>query len=139
MPLERLLLIAKAAGIATFALFLAECSQPKTSNVLPSIQDVDRLESKISTHPCVGELSAWERNYRIAKGRHVFLPRSALKDVDVIEFHYRHIGPVTISGARNLLPPSVNGDWPDNRSIRTIDGSFVISSGELHVTPCAPL
>jgi hypothetical protein len=118
------------------ALFLMACSQAGGEDLTPRIQDVDRLEAKLASQPCVGDLQKWERNYRYGMSRRMFWPQSDYVDLDVIEFHFRSAGTIAIRPERNLVGASENRDWRDSSPIQTIDGSFVISSGRLKMTNC---
>jgi hypothetical protein len=129
----------KAALGSIFALLLLACSAADDTRSVPRVEDVARLEEKLSSHTCVSDLDVWERNYRFATSRRMFWPQSNYSDLDVIEFHYRRVGTITIVPGRNLIGVSENRDWPDSSSIRTVDGSFVISSGRLSVARCRPL
>ena len=67
----------------------------------------------------------------------MFWPQSDHPNFDVIEFHLRRIGSVQISPRRARFSTG-SGDWPDSSSIRSIHGSFVVSSGRLNVGRCKP-
>lgn len=126
----------KAAVALAFALLLMSCSTGDEDQTLPRSEDVERLEAKVSSHPCVGNLGEWERNYRFGMSSRMFWPQSDHPDLDIIEFHYRKVGSFTIRPERNLARPSAGRDWRDSSSIQTIDGSYKISSGRLNVASC---
>ena len=129
----------KVAPCIGFGLALAACSQGGADPSAPKAQDVDRLEAMIATHPCVRKVDDWERNYRFGMSRRLFWPQSDHPDFDVIEFHYRRVGTLEIKAARNRFGYDESGDWPDSSPIRTVDGSFAISSGRLNIRRCRPL
>ena len=129
----------KAVVAILCSAILLGCSGPEGELSMPRAADVERLEAAVARHPCIGSLDGWERNYRFAMSKRVFWPDSNHANQDVIEFHLRRAGTVAIAPARNLVPLTENGDWPDSSPIRTVDGSFVISSGRLTVARCKPL
>lgn len=129
----------KAPGAILLCAVLIGCSGPEDELSTPRAADVDRLEVKAAKHPCIGALDGWERSYRFGLSERVFWPHSNHANQDVIDFHYRRAGEVTIAPARNLIALGANGDWPDSSPIRTVDGSYVISSGRLNVARCKPL
>ena len=115
-------------------LLLLGCAAEGNSSV-PSDQEIAKVEAKLASHACIGSLDSWERNYRYGMSRRFFWPQSDHPNLDVIEFHLRHAGSVEIAAGRTSYTTG-SGDWPDSRSIRAIDGSFVISSGRLNVGRC---
>jgi len=128
-------------AVVTFA-FLAAllgCSDPADELSVPRAADVDRLETAAARHPCVGNLDRWERNYRFAMSKRMFWPQSDHADQDVIEFHFRQAGSVSIAPARNVIGLGQDGDWPDSSPIRSLDGSFTISTGRLNLERCRRL
>jgi hypothetical protein len=129
----------RAALGPCLALSLFACSQADEGRSIPRAEDVERLEAKVASHPCVGDLNGWERNYRFAHKRHMFWPESDYPDFDIIEFHFRRARTITIAPARNLIRTSEGRDWVDSASIQTIDGSFRVTTGELHMRRCKPL
>ena len=118
---------------------LLGCSDVENELSTPRQADVDRLEAAAVKHACIGGLDGWERNYRFAMSKRVFWPQSNHANQDVIDFHYRRAGTIEIAPARNLIALGANGDWPDSSPIRTVDGSFTISTGRLTVARCKPL
>lgn len=129
----------KAAIALAFSLMVMGCSQTGDESPAPRAGDVDKLESRLSGHPCIGQLDGWERNYRLGMSRRMFWPQSDYPDLDVVEFHFRKAGTIAIAPTRNLVTASQNRDWRDSSSIQTIDGSFVVSSGRLNLARCEPL
>ena len=128
-------------AVATFAFcaLLCGCSSADEELSVPRPADLERLEAAAARHACIGQLDGWERNYRFAMSKRVFWPDSDHANQDVIEFHFRRVGAIAITPARNLIPVGRNGDWPDSSPIRSVDGSFTISSGRLNVARCTPL
>jgi hypothetical protein len=102
---------------------------------MPSENQIAQVEARLASHPCIGSLGSWERNYRFGMSRRIFWPQSDHPNFDVIEFHLRRAGSVKITPGRARFSTG-SGDWPDSSSIRSIDGSFVISSGRLNVGRC---
>jgi hypothetical protein len=124
----------KGVLIPSLCLALIACAAEGESSI-PRDDEVARIEAKLGSHPCIGSLESWERNYRYGMSKRVFWPQSDHPNLDVIEFHLRHVGTVVIAPSRSRFDTG-SGDWPDSSSIRSIDGSFVISSGRLNVGPC---
>jgi len=122
-----------ASGLS---LLLLACAAEGDSSV-PSEQQIAKAEAKLASHPCIGALASWERNYRFGMSKRMFWPQSDHPNFDVIEFHLRRAGSVNIAGGRARFSTG-SGDWPDSSSIESIDGSFVISSGRLNVGRCKP-
>ena len=104
---------------------------------VPSEQQIAAVEARLASHPCIGSLASWERNYRFGMSKRMFWPQSDHPNFDVIEFHLRRVGSVEIAPGRAGFSTG-SGDWPDSSSIRSIDGSFVITSGRLNVGRCKP-
>jgi hypothetical protein len=117
-------------------LLLLACAAEGDSSA-PSEQQIAAVEAKLASHPCIGSLTSWERNYRFGMSKRMFWPQSDHPNFDVIEFHLRRAGSVQIAPGRAGFRTG-SGDWPDSSSIRSIDGSFVISSGRLNVGRCKP-
>ena len=124
-------LVASALG-----LLLSACAAEGNSS-MPSEQEIAKVEAKLASHSCIGSLASWERNYRYGMSKRIFWPQSDHPNFDVIEFHLRHVGSVEIA-SRSARFGTGKGDWPDSSSIRSIDGSFVLSSGRLNVANCKP-
>ena len=115
-------------------LLLLGCAAAGDSSV-PSEEQISKVEAKLASHPCIGSLNDWERNYRFGMSKRMFWPQSDHPNFDVIEFHLRRAGSVTIAPGRAGFSTG-SGDWPDSSSIRSIDGSFVVGSGRLNVGRC---
>lgn len=115
-------------------LLLLACAAEEDSS-RPSEQQIAQVEAKLASHPCIGSLASWERNYRFGMSKRMFWPQSDHPNFDVIEFHLRRAGSVNIAPGRAGFSTG-SGDWPDSSSIRSIDGSYVIGSGRLNVGRC---
>ena len=125
--------------LAILALILpAACFGDVDDDALPAPADIQRVEQRMSRHPCVGNLDQWERNYRFSRKTGLFSPYSLNPDLDVIEFHFRRSGTVTIVPERKVMVPGPGGDWPDSNPIRSLDGKFTLSDGSLAMARCEP-
>lgn len=124
----------KGVLASALCLALAACAADSDSSV-PTEEEIARIEAKLASHPCIGSLDRWERNYRYGMSKRVFWPDSDHSNLDVIEFHLRRAGTIVIAPTTGRFSTG-SGDWPDSSSIRSIDGSFVVSSGRLDVGRC---
>ena len=124
--------------MATALIALAGCAEDPGQPLVPSVGDVARLEALLGRHPCVGTLEEWERNYRLGHQSNRFWPGTFKPEFDVIEFRYRHTGPVSIKAARNIVPVGADHDWPDSPTVRTVTGKFNVRSGRLSLDRCQP-
>ena len=127
----------KLASIVAGALLLTACSDTIPRDV-PSDRLIDLVERDLASHPCVGDLSGWERTYRFAKptGFSAFTRHA---DLDVIEFHLRRAGTATVASGRTILRRGDGDDWPDGKYIRSIDGRYKIGGHALQLSQCTPL
>lgn len=127
--------------VVAFALLLltSACSRQVDNTARPAATEIDRLEALLSRHPCVGHLNSWERNYRFAKKTGLFSEYSLNPDLDVVELHLRRVGTVTIGAGQNAMAPDPDGDWPDRRPIRSIDGKFTLTGSNLRLPRCRPV
>lgn len=126
----------KGVFASALCLLLLACAAEEDSST-PSEQQIAAVEERLASHPCIGSLDGWERNYRFGMSKRMFWPQSDHPNFDVIEFHLRRAGSVTIAPGQARFS-TLSGDWPDSSSIETIDGSFVIGSGRLNVGRCKP-
>ena len=126
----------KGVIASALCVLLMACAAEQDSSV-PSEEQVASVEAKLASHPCIGSLESWERNYRYGMSKRMFWPQSDHPNLDVIEFHLRRAGSVNIAPGRSRFSTG-GGDWPDSSSIQSIDGSFVIGSGRLNVGRCKP-
>lgn len=129
----------KSIAILPAALALASCSFEIDDASIPAEADIQRVERKLADHPCVGDLGQWERNYRYSRKTGLFSDYSLNPDLDVIEFHLRRAGTIAIAPGRNVMRTDQTPDWPDTRTIRTIDGRYKIEGGLLDLARCEPL
>lgn len=120
-------------------LLLAGCNVEADDSAVPSQADIARLEAKLAQHPCIGPVGDWERNYRFSRKSGLFTPHSLSPDIDVIEFHLRRAGTITIEPGRQVLMPNEDPDWPDSAAVRVVEGTFKIEGGILNVDTCEPL
>ena len=118
---------------------LSGCDYGVDDNALPSDADIQHIEASLSNHDCIGDLSLWERNYRFSRKAGFLAEQSLHPDLDIIEFHLRRAGTITITAGRNVMVPGPGGDWPDSNPITSIDGRYQLSSGALSVGPCKPV
>lgn len=128
MPMLRMAAIALTA--------LAGCAAEPDRPLVPAEKDVARLEAMLGKHPCVGTLGEWERNYRLGHQSNRFWPGTFKPEFEVIEFRYRHTGPVVIGAARNIVPVGADHDWPDSPAVRTLTGKFNVRSGRVNIDRC---
>lgn len=126
------------AVITPAALLLVGCSAGVEDHAVPAAAHIERLEAKLASHPCVVELNKWERNYRFSRKTGLFTHYSLAPDLDVIEFHLRLVGTVSIEPARRILKVHPSGDWPDSSPIQSVDGKYTLGAGKLTVTRCGP-
>jgi hypothetical protein len=115
---------------------LAGCAPQTDDSSIPPESEIARLEAALSNHPCVGDLNSWERNYRISRKAGWIFSRSINPDLDVIEFHLRKSGTITISSGRKVVRWSENGDWPDSRTVEALDGRYHINGARLSLSGC---
>jgi len=127
----------KPGLLAMSVLLLTSCNQG-TADSAPLETDVARLEAKLARHPCVGNLEDWERNYRFAKQEGFLWGYSIDPASDIIEFHLRRIGTVTIEPGIKVISPAQSEDWPEIPTVRSVDGTFGIVGGRLNVSRCKP-
>ena len=118
------------------ALLCAGCDISVDDSAVPAAADVERLERLLAAHPCVRQLDGWERNYRFSRKSGTLFGHSLNPDLDVIEFHLRKAGTVTVAAGRNVMAPKPNGDWPDSRPMEAVDGKLTLSSGKFSLSPC---
>lgn len=118
-------------------LLLSACSD-KVALSVPGDNFMDLIEGKLAKHPCVGDLSRWERTYRFAKPRG-FSAYTMHADIDVIEFHLRRGGTAIVVPGRTVLTRGDDDDWPDGKHVGSIDGRYKIGGGVLQLSPCVPL
>lgn len=126
----------KPLGILAAALSLTGCGQP-VEDAVPVDSIIELVEARLATHPCIGDLNAWERNYRFAKSTG-YSAYTSHADLDVVEFHLRRAGSTTIAPGRNILRRDDVDDWPDGKGITSIDGRFRMSDKRLTMPPCPP-
>ena len=124
----------KGVPASALCLLLLACAAEGDSST-PSEEQIAQVEAKLASHPCIGSLASWERNYRFGMSKRMFWPQSDHPNFDVVEFHLRRAGSVDIAPGRATFSTG-SGDWPDSSSIQSIDGSYVIGSGRLNVGRC---
>ena len=129
----------RAGLIVVSALAVASCFQDIDDPSIPAAKDIAHLEDALSRHPCVGDLGLWERNYRFSRKTGLLTPYSLNPDFNIIEFHLRRAGTMTIEPGRHVMQWREAEDWPDTNTIRTVDGRFVVESDTLEVARCKPM
>ena len=117
-------------------MLLAGCSDDWDKPLVPLDADVDRLEGLLAKQPCVGTLEEWERNYRLGYRPKKLWPGAFEPQFDMIEFRFRHTGPISIVAARNIFRVGADQDWPDSPAVRTVTGRYNVKSGTLFVDRC---
>jgi hypothetical protein len=127
----------RLALLPSVLLLATACGSEVEDNAVPPPAAIEQLEQRLARHPCVSNLDEWERNYRYSRKAGLFTQYSLNPDFDVIEFHLRRAGSVTITAGRNVVQSPPDGDWPDSRPIEAIDGRFTLSSGSLRLAGCA--
>lgn len=128
----------KRTATAIALMVLAGCSTDADKPLVPLDADVARLEILLEKHRCVGTLNEWERNYRLGYQEKTFWPGAFEPKFDIIEFRFRHTGPVSIVAARNIVRVGADHDWPDSPAVRTLTGRYNARSGRLTVDRCEP-
>ena len=125
--------------LAAAMLALAGCNATLSDIAVPEPSDIEKVEERLSRHPCVGDLGNWERNYRFARKSGLFTAYSLNPDLDVVEFHLRRTGTISIRPGRFVFEPRPGGDWLDSGPITSIDGRFTLSTGSLRLSKCEPI
>ena len=124
----------RAAACVLIAAALSGCYR-EDPEALPRDEHIEMVERSLANHPCVGDLNNWERYYRFAPatGLSAYTTRS---DLDVIEFHLRRAGALTIEPGLRVLRRGESDDWPDGRNVRALDGRFKIVGSALSISKC---
>ena len=125
--------------VAAGLLALSGCNAAVADIAIPERSDIEKVEERLSQHSCVGSLGEWERNYRFARKSGLFTAYSLNPDLDVVEFHLRRTGTISIRPGRFVFEPPPSGDWPDSSPIKYIDGKFTLSTGSLRLSKCEPI
>jgi hypothetical protein len=125
--------------IAICALAAAGCFQQVDDPSIPATEDIAELERALARHPCVGDLDGWERNYRFSKRSGLLTPYSLNPDFNVIEFHLRRAGTVTIEPGRTVMRWTEGQDWPDTGTTQSVDGRFTVDGSTLEISRCRPV
>ena len=126
----------KARALALVLLTASGCDSGIPDTATPPEADIQRVEVKLSQHPCVGNLDLWERNYRFSRKPSLLWPHSLYPDFDVIEFHFRRAGTIQIQPGLKVMTPA--GDWPDSAPIQALEGRFTLGGGALDMARCKP-
>lgn len=124
-----------AGKVTPLFFLLASCSSGNDEGLMPTDADVARVEGRLAGHPCIGDLNNWERNYRYSTVTGLFTPHSLNPDLDIVEFHLRRAGTLTISPGRKILA-SKSADWPDSEDVQTVKGEFKLKGDRLDVRTC---
>ena len=102
-----------------------------TEHRRPSASLIDAVEARIARHPCVGNLSRWERLYSFG------LDDRREVDETTVLFQYAQAGVYGAKASKSVTAPEA---WltPDDREIDFVFGSFDRASGKLNVEYCGP-
>jgi hypothetical protein len=120
---------------ALFCVFLlSACGEESEHLPFPGEPDLVKLETKLSRHPCVGNLDDWERTYRFKHKPGTLMSGST--DFGVIEFHFRRAGTITLTPGRKAVSPDDSENWPDSPAVKVLEGNYNIRSGTLSVQRC---
>jgi hypothetical protein len=122
--------------LLALVLLLAGCHADVDDRTIPSDHEIALLEARLAQQPCIGDLGGWERNYRYSRKRGLLSPHSLNPNLDVIEFHFRRAGSVSIEPGLKVLVPDPGGDWPDSAAIQSIEGRFTVSGNSLSLSGC---
>ena len=125
-------------AVAAALVALSGCTAEPEGPLVPRETDVARLEALLARHPCVGSLGEWERNYRLGYQAKTFWPGAFEPEFNLIQFRFRHTGPISIEPARNIVPLTDDHAWPDDPAVRKLSGIFNVRSGRLSMDRCRP-
>ena len=125
----------EARAVSLALLLLTGCAA-EVDDAVPTHSDIQRVEERLMRHPCVGDLDQWERNYRFARKTGLLSPLSWNPDLNVIELHMRRVGTINIRPGSYAWKPRHAEDWPDSRSIQSIDGRFNLANNALSLSRC---
>src|SRR6218665_3438015 len=97
----------------------------------PSASVVERLESRLAGHPCVGDLRRWQRVYSFASVR----DNLTLGDQSRLAFIFRQAGVQGFVTGRRITAPEI---WVqiDDRRYNFVRGYYDLNRGSLTVDYC---
>ena len=99
---------------------------------LPDDRTVDRLEERLSKHPCIGSLDRWSRRYSFALDH-----EQGRVHGEVIWFHLREAGAFEFLADRRIVRPR-DDIAPDDRPYLYAHGSYDIRANRATVESCGP-
>lgn len=117
----------------------AGCNASVNDMDIPSEADIEQVEHRLARHPCVRDLDQWERSYRYSRKVGLLTPYSLNPDLNVVEFHLRRAGTVTIIPGRRIIAHTESGDWPDTQSIQSLHGRYDLNGSMLAISRCERL
>lgn len=116
------------------ALLLYGCAG-NDDDATPGAEIILRVEQRLASHPCVGDLRQWERTYRFSRSQGLSA-YAVLGQKRRIDFHLRRAGTVRIAPGVRIIPSHGSGDWPDGPYIRAVDGQYDITTDTLRLPSC---
>jgi hypothetical protein len=125
-------------------LLAAACSPPLQQDVRahelsaagvdtrPPVKVVDRIERKLSAHPCVGSLDRWFRRYR-----HPIHPKTSVLDRSRVGFFFHEAGVHGFRAGR-VIHSFEEHPGTDHRSYKVVTGTYYRKNRRLIVDFCGP-
>ena len=97
----------------------------------PSASLVDRVESRLASHPCVGDLRRWQRLYSFAVTR----PSFTASDQSRVAFVFRQAGVYGFVSGRRITAPEICVQI-DDRNYNMVSGYYDLRSERLVIEFC---
>ena len=120
--------------LLAFSVGLIGCSASDIGTA-PADETIELIERRLESHPCIGNLDQWERNYRFARPGGLTAYTTNV-DNGIVEFHLRRSGIVEIRPGRNALRRGDLDDWPDGPYVQSVDGYFDLGAHALSMPRC---
>lgn len=120
-------------------LAISSCAddEPEWPKIKPRADQIQRLELKLTTENCIGDLFLWERRYAFSADMHRQSPTYGKANPDLIEFRLRR------GRADYPIKPAQSVEFPypgiidiDDRPGKAAGGEFNTASGELNIEYC---